>query len=528
MNPKARITYRFETVKTPGSRGVRSIVRIGPGGRDEAADAQLREDSAGAQLDRRSGAGDWPYEELQFTADAAPWKSPFQDDPDALERLIRATDGQLQEPEPASDSGREQSGIAGELGEIDGRNGIGLERRGRGQDGSDPAPGGQDESVIGRERNGELKAESFELQHAGGWDTPDADPADAGSRTDDADAGPDLWNRGVRPIIRTDEHSEPLPAADGYPGSGGTGAFSGTAANRHAGWRVQRRRPPVPSWPRVALSVAAAVMTGAMFGYLVLSLFSWQPDKPAGSDGLPLPRNEADASGVMDNAAANADLPAAGSLPPLPEQTGLIPVDLPAAQYYLLQYGVFSTGDGLAEALAQLQGGGYAASADEADGYRAYAGIADSREAAEALAARYEELELYIKPLDIPAADRLVYAGEPETAESFFEQTRELMRMMNGMSAGLLAEGGGGALSPADWTRWRNAHRSWTEAAAAFRAGAPEGSGYDALVRHLGIAAAAFEAYGNRPEPEHMLAAQSALMDAAIVLRNWMRSPDSL
>ena len=435
MNPKARITYRFETAKTGGADGGRNggrLVRIGP-------------ESIRAPEDKRSAAGPvWP-EELKFETDVIPWKSPFQDDPDALERLIRETDGQTPGPEP----------------ERGAKSGGGTRIR--------PVP----------ERMSEEEPEH------GAW---------IGGRPTDAIGGnpPDEWEA-------------PIGGGDLAP----------------AGYIVPRRRPPAPSWTRVAATVIGAVLTGALFGYLVMSLLVWQPGSPAANE-----------SGSASDEEPHIELPVAGTpgvSPEQPEGTGSpAAVRLPAVRYYVLQYGVFSTEAGLAEALAQLKAAGYAGAADTADGFRAYAGIAESREAAEALAARLDGIELYIRPLEVPASGRTVPDGQPEDAAAFLLRTNELVRMMSGLSASLLAAGGTNPFPAESWSDWQTSHRSWTEAAASLPDGLSADSGIGRLSDALDKAAEAFAAYQGKPAPEHLWNAQSALMEAAIAQRDWMRSSGAL
>jgi len=435
MNPKARITYRFETAKTGGADGGRNggrLVRIGPEG--------IR-----APEDKRSAAGPvWP-EELKFETDVIPWKSPFQDDPDALERLIRETDGQTPGPEP----------------ERGAKSGGGTRIR--------PVP----------ERMSEEEPEH------GAW---------IGGRPTDAIGGnpPDEWEA-------------PIGGGDLAP----------------AGYIVPRRRPPAPSWTRVAATVIGAVLTGALFGYLVMSLLVWQPGSPAANE-----------SGSASDEEPHIELPVAGTpgvSPEQPEGTGSpAAVRLPAVRYYVLQYGVFSTDAGLAEALAQLEASGYGAAADTADGFRVYAGIAESREAAEALAAKLDGVELYIRPLEVPEASPAVFQGQPEDMAEFMRRTNDLMRTMSGLSASLLAAGGKDPVQAEAWSDWETAHRSWTEAAGAIRDGSPMDERFERLTDSLGKASEAFAAYRGKPAPRHLWAVQSALIETAVAQRDWMRASGAL
>ena len=101
---------------------------------------------------------------------------------------------------------------------------------------------------------------------------------------------------------------------------------------------------------------------------------------------------------------------AAGELAGVPLEATVAMADVAAAMKEGLL--AFSTAAGLEEALAQLGKAGFPAGADTEGGYRAYAGIADSREGAEALAASFGGVELYIRPLDIPAVAPEAFAAQ--------------------------------------------------------------------------------------------------------------------
>ncbi|AGA58659.1 sporulation related protein [Thermobacillus composti KWC4] len=455
MNPKARITYRFEPAK-PGVAG-KGADSNRNGGRLVRV---LPEDDAGRKDGQSPADPVWPGE-LRFETDVIPWKSPFQDDPDALERLIRETDGQTMETEPGGRTGGGETERGAETGRIR------------------PVP--------------ERKPEADDA-------VPLREPAAGG-------------------VARTGGH--PADANGGMLLNDWEALIAGED-DAPAGYVAPRRRPPAPSWTRVIATVAGAVLTGALFGYLVMSLLVWQPGAP-----------EQEETGIPPDEEANIGLPAYGVVPEeagdSPDVSGSPAVSqVPAVRYYVLQYGVFSTEAGLAEALAQLQKAGYAAAADTADGFRAYAGIAESREAAEALAAKLGGVELYVRPLEVPATDPAALEGQPGSAAEFMLRTNDLMRTMSGLSASLLAAGGTNPIPSEAWDDWQTSHRSWTEAAEAVRKEVPAESGPGRISDALRKAAEAFAAYRGKPAPEHLWDVQSALMEAAIAQRDWMRSTGAL
>lgn len=157
-----------------------------------------------------------------------------------------------------------------------------------------------------------------------------------------------------------------------------------------------------PSWTRVILSVAAAIVTGALFGYMVLTLFTGQPMFPSDTSADVAAKNAKGQPSATTTANASAG-DASGAKAPPSAATAAGGTEVPANDAYVLQYGVFKSADSTQLAMAQLQDVGLPAAADDADGYRVYAGIAASKEEAEQLAAQMPNMTVYIRPIGGPA-----------------------------------------------------------------------------------------------------------------------------
>jgi hypothetical protein len=253
---------------------------------------------------------------------------------------------------------------------------------------------------------------------------------------------------------------------------------------------------PSPSGIRVFLALAGAIVTGAVFGYLVLWLFVGQPwasgsglypnpsaawaygmDKPAGeTDGLdgegtgssgteedvPV-LGEGDAlTGKPGEAATRETAENAGRPPavnaPAAAETMIIPADL----FYFLQYGVFSSEERMKEALRKVRSKGLAAVAAESDGYRVYVGAAPTRDDAERLAKLLGDLQVYIKVLD---SDPLILPadGLPADLPAFFEWSGDLARESERLSLALLRKDD--TQSEEAWQRLVETHRQWRQTA---------------------------------------------------------------
>ncbi|MBO9597572.1 MAG: SPOR domain-containing protein, partial [Cohnella sp.] len=163
------------------------------------------------------------------------------------------------------------------------------------------------------------------------------------------------------------------------------------------------RRNDNPTWTRVLLSVAAAIATGALFGYMVLTLFTGEPMFPGkqASEGIQTTAQ----AGAPDTSASAAAAPhasdavpgAGNAADPNAADGDKALAEIPVNEAFVLQYGVFRNADSTRLAAAQLKDVGLPAAIDEGDGYRVYAGIASTRAEAELLAAQMPNIEVYIK-----------------------------------------------------------------------------------------------------------------------------------
>jgi len=276
---------------------------------------------------------------------------------------------------------------------------------------------------------------------------------------------------------------------------GKSGTRSGTSASESG--TLDARRPafankageesvPPPSGIRVFLAVAGAVATGAVFGYLVLWLFTVQPwvfgngdisanpqqqstavrffgmDRPSGrEDGDEEAAGNPD-TGVSDMAKGAAEDPgrsaeAVQASRGLGTETLAVPADL----FYFLQYGVFSSEERMKEALGTVRNKGFAAVAAQSDGYRVFVGAAATRDDAERLAKLLGNFQVYIKVLDNPPLI-LPADGFPPGLPDFFERSGDLARQLARLSLVLLKEGG--PPPEEDWQRLQDTRRQWRQA----------------------------------------------------------------
>lgn len=232
-------------------------------------------------------------------------------------------------------------------------------------------------------------------------------------------------------------------------------------------------RPPkrASGW-KVFGSVTGAVVTGALFGLVVLSLFNKDIEFPIpgltsvknsamqAMESLPAMGEIGDAKlSAAEEAEAEAKLPA-------------IQISVPEQSYYFLQYGVFSTEEGVERATAELQATGLAAAKDNFDGQRVYAAISTDREQAKLLSSQLQAdgVNLIVHQADIPQ-DAVVHFSKPgDTLEQYANQSAELVKLLSATSASLLLEDSP-ALSSEQLAGIKEQHVLFTQNAAAIRDG---------------------------------------------------------
>ncbi|KKC47292.1 hypothetical protein VE23_09240 [Paenibacillus sp. D9] len=480
-------------------------VELQPKGQMKAKDFPLRHGGA-RQTGMRKQASlppDWsptPAESLssmEFTAEYKAWESPFQDDIDRLESLIRKEDGR-----PA---GRQLPADAAPA----------LEKRRAGNtfgaEGLLEAPSltpdevqalSTDERLDGRAaRPGERRSTPLPdpgiLSEWPQW--PDAEPVSA--------AGTELFEGPVIDLdeIRASRKLKSVPARR---------IESGSAGGSRRG----------PSWPAVLLSVAGAIATGALFGYIALALFaggSVLPAKdggaagntasepasapaaspPASGAGSPAVKTESSAGGAPTSAGAAADVQA----------------DWPQTAFSLLQYGVFSAKDSAAAAASELKAGGLGSASAKADGgYRVYAGISSKRSGAESLAASISGTEVYIKEVSLPAAGKFRFAGSERDAKAFGPATSGLIAQLADMTLASASQAKPGAADKKAMAEWDKQLASWRQAYAAFRPGVQgkeSAAAADSLESAVNLAAKELDAYNAAPSKARLWTVQSRSMD---------------
>ncbi|OAB46669.1 SPOR domain-containing protein [Paenibacillus glacialis] len=218
-----------------------------------------------------------------------------------------------------------------------------------------------------------------------------------------------------------------------------------------------RPRRPTPMW-KVVGTVTAAVVTGALFGFVVLSFFDVGSIFSTGSEK----------SAVIES------IPVSNNIPVETEgQIAAVAVTIEPQTYYMLQYGVFSNAERVETAKQELQKIGLAAGDDPDLGYRVYAGISTDREQAKLLSnqLKTQGVELYVREITLPSANELTFSGDAESLKSYFAVSTDLISSLSTHSASLLGMERPIPLSNSEMAVLTELHRVWTGSIKTLQAG---------------------------------------------------------
>lgn len=267
-----------------------------------------------------------------------------------------------------------------------------------------------------------------------------------------------------------------------------------------------------PAWWKVILSAASAIATGALFGFLVLSLFSNSSPGFSLRSGEPATQtamSQQSASYIVSSDdqqdAAGADL--SQGVPPAQADQAW-----PAATWYWLQYGVFRSQEAMEAAAAELTAAGLPAFSDQAEGFRVYAGVAATKEMAEQLASQMPDRELFIKPIIMPEVHPAAHAGG-EDWHSFIILSEQLAASLSSLSVSALQDKMPQPADEAVLGALREGYSQWQHAAATVER--LEGAAYAegmAIIQALSDAMSSIDQYERNVSRYHLWRIQAQLM----------------
>lgn len=373
-------------------------------------------------------------------------------------------------------------------------------------------PNHKDEKVIGTfpSLSDEISHSAPRIDVAPSW-TPEDIPGDWGETTLTGTSilEPDQRkDRNLDPVqskyvysdhtVYPDENEKELPEDSDYAG------HDWMADRDH--YSYKRNRPP-RGWKMIG-SVTGALVTGALFGMVILSFFNREGTGP---DELPQ-TNQPVSSVTGVQGASGTDQQAQSALS--------------GGSYYALQYGVFSSPERAEQAKLELSQAGIAAGTDPDDGNRVYAGISSDREEAKLLSSRLkaEGVELYVKEIAYPAVDSAALGMNEEDVQLFFSSSNALVEQLSTLSIGQLGQANPEPVASETMTALQNQHEAWITGVGKLSVGLGQEAApiVSAMEKSMNSAITAVAEYNKNPSDVHMWAVQADLMDYVLQQKKWL------
>ncbi|USB34249.1 SPOR domain-containing protein [Paenibacillus sp. YPG26] len=268
--------------------------------------------------------------------------------------------------------------------------------------------------------------------------------------------------------------------------------------------------PKKPSKWKLAGSISAALVTGTLFGFVLLSLFNKDISFPI--PGISSLRPDSTVSSPSVSVLGPTDEPNTpnGDIP-------MVKAVLPDQAYYFLQYGVFSTSQGVKQAQEELQQSGVAAARDTLDHTRVYAGVSPEREQAKLLSSQLKSsgVNLIVHEIRYPAEAQLKYGGDIGVLDQYLEESADLIKLLSVTSASLLETKEVQKQSQAEVANLKEKHRQWTENASAVKGGLPSDvkPTADTMEKAMNTAVEALSRYNSNGSKTHLWEVQTAMME---------------
>ncbi|MGG4141572.1 SPOR domain-containing protein [Paenibacillus algorifonticola] len=487
MNSKNRITYRFDQAGQASRSENKQMATAEPAVEVPVAAAQLSASKQGdfarvIPLYKNTAS----YSDAQFS----PWSTQVDEEMDQLEQLIRESDHHLPDESNTVTVNRTHSPVDSSI----------ATKTSRHVADNEPPVGVTEEQYQTGDKGAIPPFNDLQQQQA---------PTFGGSkRSGDAmEHGPENTRYG-----RTNDGQRHSPELD--PGSRPV--------------RSIRRLGHSPSWINVFLSVAGALATGALFGYLLLSLFldssSLSSSNSAGELSSAVSGNPA--SQNAENGLGTGAGAGNGGSSTAPLKT--VELAIRPQTYHLLQYGVFSNSEGRDAAMEELASKGLASAAvTTADDYRVYAGMAGDRSRAIALSKMLPGTEVYVKELIVQAPEQFPFTGKAADASRFFEQTNALISMLDDLALAQLEQPILAPLGENAAKAWRAEHQKWTLSIKVMESGLQGEAGkasMGAVVQAVNTAASSLTEYDKNPSQAHLWSVQQALMEAILTQKSWFET----
>lgn len=292
-----------------------------------------------------------------------------------------------------------------------------------------------------------------------------------------------------------------------------------------------RKRPPAVM--KLIGSIIGAVATGLLFTFLALSLIRGEVALPdvtksiaaiansdAGTGGVLPAQQQTDENGNPEgspNTAVGDD-----------RKQPSITVNIPAAQSYVLQYGVYAKDEGAQQAIAELQnlGLGGVLAHDPDGNRRVFAAVSLERDDAMLLSASLHTKEgsIYVRPFDREAITQLAFTGDSNVLNSFMTQSDLVREWLITQSSKMLQQTPLEAFSVANMDVLRTEHLRWTQWGQQIQKSMGEKAAdqWLKMVQAMNTAISAVNEYNKKPASAHLWNIQQACMQYMLLEQEWL------
>lgn len=373
------------------------------------------------------------------------------------------------------------------------------------------------------EENGETVRPLHDVSYLNQYTT------DFGAWTSPFDAETEKLEKLIRETDRLDFPHDEASERDKLSWAGGTPpAYDAPAYGSPVISRYRRKRTQ-PPWRKLAATFSGAVATGAVLGFIVLSLFGgdklttdpvWDPvgseTEQTDDASFLAPFDDPVLQGILNMDESDGNTGSGSGA----ETADAIALHLEPETYYVLQNGLFSTSEGASSAQQALRDEGFAGAQVEDSGrFFVYAGIVTQYDDALWLSHQLQEqqFEMYIKTLELPAVERVRWAGgQEEQLNEYFAELNKLMKMLVDVSSLHLKREKPIAPEESTMDSIRKQHRLWSSLANVVTVNAPEQ--VQGIVQRMNgeinTAVMALEEYAKNPSFAYPWQAQTALVKA--------------
>ncbi|MFL1674640.1 SPOR domain-containing protein [Paenibacillus dendritiformis] len=309
-------------------------------------------------------------------------------------------------------------------------------------------------------------------------------------------------------------------------------------------WNGVHTRTRKPSLWKVLASVAGALATGAVFGFIALSLFKGEvklPDPTAGLPNLSGQAEQMSEGGKKAQTASDKQPADSVAIPATAQPAGngdkseaawqaagvyVTDVNIPEKTFYMLQYGVFDKPEGAKTAIGELRDKGMAAMEEQEGQHRVYAAIASAREDAMSLSQllKNRQIDLYVREMSRPALTQLAFQGNSADVEQFMEDSDNVISWLTAQSVAHLEGTESAAFAAKDTEQLRKQHLQWTQHMSKVQKGQPKQSAdaWTKLVQAMNTAISAVNEYNKQPSTSHLWSIQQAVMQYLSAERSWL------